>query len=73
MSDAGNRRDQILARLADGRLSELGTKRLCQVCAEVTDMTGAGIMLMSGDTNQGSVCGPWPPRIQPSLPSTAGH
>lgn len=32
------------------------TKRLCQVCAEVADVTGAGIMLMSGDVARGSVC-----------------
>lgn len=32
------------------------TKRLCEVCAESTDMTGAGIMLMSGDVPRGSVC-----------------
>ncbi len=35
---------------------ELETKRLCEVCAEVTGMTGAGIMLMSGDVPHGSVC-----------------
>jgi hypothetical protein len=32
------------------------TKRLCEVCAEATEMTGAGIMLMSGDVPRGSVC-----------------
>ena len=35
---------------------ELETKRLCEVCAEVTGMSGAGIMLMSGDVPRGSVC-----------------
>ena len=30
--------------------------RLCEVCAEVMAMTGAGIMLMSGDVARGSVC-----------------
>lgn len=30
--------------------------RLCDVGAEVTEMTGAGIMLMADDTPQGSVC-----------------
>lgn len=29
---------------------------MCQVCAEAIDMTGAGIMLMSGDVRRGSVC-----------------
>jgi hypothetical protein len=51
---AGARRQRILARLA-GR-PELATKRLCEVCAEVTCMTGAGIMLMSGDVPHGSLC-----------------
>jgi GAF domain-containing protein len=53
---AGQRRLRILARLVDDRAPELETRRLCEVCAEVTGMTGAGIMLMSGDTPQGSVC-----------------
>jgi GAF domain-containing protein len=30
--------------------------RLCQVCADVVMMSGAGIMLMSGDTEAGSLC-----------------
>ena len=38
------------------RPRELETKRLCEVCAEVTGMSGAGIMLMSGDVPRGSVC-----------------
>jgi GAF domain-containing protein len=33
-----------------------GTKRLCQVCAEATAMSGAGIMLMSDDAPRGSLC-----------------
>jgi hypothetical protein len=32
------------------------TTRLCQVCAEVTCLSGAGIMLMSGDEPRGSLC-----------------
>ena len=56
MTDAESRRVRIVALLADGRVSGAGTNRLCQVCAEVTDMTGAGIMLMTGSTNRGSVC-----------------
>ena len=36
--------------------TELETKRLCEVCAEVVGMTGAGIMLMAGDVPQGSLC-----------------
>lgn len=50
-----DRRLELLARVlgADG---ELHTKRLCEVCAEVIGVTGAGIMLMSGDIPRGSVC-----------------
>jgi GAF domain/ANTAR domain len=53
---AGERRLRILAQLVGRGASELETKRLCQVCAEVTAMSGAGIMLMSGDVPQGSLC-----------------
>ena len=35
---------------------EAGTARLCEVCTAVTIMSGAGIMLMSGDVVRGSVC-----------------
>lgn len=46
---------RILSRLAtdDGAG---GTTRLCALCAEVTAMSGAGIMLMADDLPQGSVC-----------------
>ena len=51
----GARRLRILERLlADG--DGLETKRLCQVSAEVTAMTGAGIMLMADDVPRGSIC-----------------
>jgi hypothetical protein len=53
---AGERRERILGRLVDGKDGPFGTKRLCQVCAEVTAMSGAGIMLMAGDVAQGSLC-----------------
>jgi hypothetical protein len=53
---AGPRRLRILALLVGADLPELETTRLCAVCAEVTGMTGAGIMLMSGDVPHGSVC-----------------
>lgn len=52
----GARRSRILAKLAAFTPPELETTRLCQVCAEVTGMSGAGIMLMSEDVLQGSVC-----------------
>jgi hypothetical protein len=50
------RRLRILSQLSGDAGSELGSKRLCEVCAEVTGMTGAGIMLMSGDVPRGSLC-----------------
>jgi len=53
---AGERRARILARLVGGGAPELETKRLCEVCAEATGTSGAGIMLMSGDLPRGSVC-----------------
>jgi hypothetical protein len=34
----------------------MATHRLCEVCAEVTSTSGAGIMLMSGDVSRGSLC-----------------
>jgi GAF domain-containing protein len=46
---------RILARLAESD-GDGEARRLCSVCAEVTSMSGAGIMLLSGDTPQGSVC-----------------
>lgn len=53
---AGQRRRRILSRMVDSGAPEHQTKRLCEVCAEVTCMSGAGIMLMSGDVPRGSVC-----------------
>jgi hypothetical protein len=50
------RRRRILDRLAADGGSGLGTRRLCEVCADVTGMSGAGIMLMSGDIPRGSLC-----------------
>jgi hypothetical protein len=53
---AGERRVRILGRLLGSGAAELETKRLCEVCAEVSGMSGAGIMLMSGDVPRGSLC-----------------
>lgn len=53
---AGERRIRILGMLAAGRTPGLETRQLCQVCAEVTGVSGAGIMLISGDLPRGSVC-----------------
>ena len=52
----GGRRERILGLLVRGGEGGFGTKRLCQVCAEATATSGAGIMLMSGDTPHGSLC-----------------
>ncbi len=52
----GERRQRILSRFIDDGSAAQETKRLCDVCAEVTEMSGAGIMLMSGDAPRGSVC-----------------
>lgn len=46
---------RILTRLSDADRPG-GAARLCTVCAEVTEMTGAGIMLLAEDRPQGSVC-----------------
>src|SRR5687768_437202 len=53
---AGDRLLRILAKLSSGSATEPDPARLCEVCADVSLMTGAGIMLMTGDTQQGSVC-----------------
>jgi hypothetical protein len=52
---ARDRRIELLARIAEPG-GEVETQRLCEVCTEVTGTTGAGIMLMSGDTPRGPVC-----------------
>ncbi|HEX2850964.1 MAG TPA: ANTAR domain-containing protein [Acidimicrobiales bacterium] len=49
---AGKRRLDMLAQLAGNG----GTLRLCHVCRDATGATGAGIMLMSATTSNGSVC-----------------
>ena len=53
---AGDRLLRILARLSSGATGESEPARLCEVCADVSLMSGAGIMLMAGDVQQGSVC-----------------
>ena len=53
---ARNDRATILRRVLGNGTDELETTRLCSACAEITGMTGAGIMLMSGDVPRGSVC-----------------
>ena len=53
---AGERRLRILTRLVGSGAFGLETKKLCEVCAEVTGMSGAGIMLMADDLPSGAVC-----------------
>ncbi len=52
----GTRLLNILARLRAGAGPATGPARLCEGCAEVMGMSGAGIMLMSGDVPRGSIC-----------------
>jgi hypothetical protein len=52
----GARLLRILARLEAGASPVLGPARLCEGCADIMAMTGAGIMLMSGDVPRGSIC-----------------
>lgn len=52
----GARLLRILARLEAGAGPAPGPARLCEGCAEIMAMTGAGIMLMSGDVPRGSIC-----------------
>jgi GAF domain-containing protein len=52
---SAERRLQILNQLLAGGASELDPKRLCQACAEITGLRGAGIMLASHDVIQGPI------------------
>jgi hypothetical protein len=47
---------RLLARLSADDGQSTGTTRLCVACATVTEMTGAGIMLMADDGPHGSIC-----------------
>jgi hypothetical protein len=53
---SADRLHRILAELSSGSSAEPGTARLCEVSADIAAVTGAGIMLMSGDVPRGSVC-----------------
>ena len=53
---AGDRLLRILSQLSSRDASEPEVTHLCEVCADVAGMSGAGIMLMAGDEQQGSVC-----------------
>ena len=47
---------RILARLSDHGGQPIGTTRLCVACSAITDLTGAGIMLIADDHPNGSIC-----------------
>lgn len=53
---AGERVARILERLASGGDTVPGTRRLCELSAELTGTDGAGIMLMSDGVARGAVC-----------------
>jgi hypothetical protein len=52
----GDRRLEILAQLTAEDGPDLCSARLCEVAAEVTSMTGAGITIVAGDIPSGPVC-----------------
>ncbi len=54
------RLNRILTLLAARSEDSIGTKHLCELAADVTDMTGAGIMLFSDDVARGSLCATGP-------------
>jgi hypothetical protein len=53
---AGKRLLRILALLSATAGTDSDSARLCEVCADVSAMTGAGIMIMSKDVAVGSLC-----------------
>ncbi len=53
---SGERRVRILGLMGESDDGEITAVRLCEVSRRVTGVTGAGIMLMSGDLPLGSVC-----------------
>lgn len=53
---SGERRSRIVAALATATSDGMTGAGLCDVCRDVVGLTGAGIMLMSGELPLGSVC-----------------
>jgi len=47
---------RVLAHLASDDGQSAGTTRLCVACARITEMSGAGIMLITDDRPHGSIC-----------------
>lgn len=56
MSDDGHERLARIRRQLSNGSGTGGTVRLCVACAEVMEISGAGIMLMDSDRPKGSVC-----------------
>ena len=52
----GERRIRILAALVGAGGPNLESQVLCEVCAKVTEVSGAAIVLLSDDAPQGSIC-----------------
>src|SRR6201989_2116220 len=52
---AGERLSRVLAAVSDGG-EAWSSARLCGVCRGIVDVSGAGVMLMSGDMPRGSLC-----------------
>jgi GAF domain-containing protein len=52
----GDRRRRILSQVAAAGGLSAGTEGLCDLSVEIAGVTGAGIMLMSGDIPRGPVC-----------------
>ena len=55
VTEGHDRRLTILGHLL-GSNETFTSARLCRVCADVTGLTGAGVMLMTDDVARGSVC-----------------
>ncbi len=53
---AGDRLNRILAELSVGRAGVWSSARLCAACPRIAGVTGAGVMLMSGEISRGSLC-----------------
>jgi GAF domain-containing protein len=53
---ADDRLHRILGSLATIGAEPLTPGRLCEVCPEIVGVSGAGVMLMSGDLPRGSLC-----------------
>jgi GAF domain-containing protein len=47
---------RVLSQLASDDGHSAGTTRLCVACATITEMSGAGIMLITDDRPHGSIC-----------------